>query len=84
VARVLVTDLDGEVTVYDPDDDLVYPLNSTASDIWRLMDGDHCLDEIVELIAAAYVVDSDEIRPHVRRTVATFVDRDLVSVAGDG
>ena len=84
VERVLVTELDGELVVYDGDRDVVHTLNSSASDIWRLMDGEHCLDEIVDLVAAAYASEPDDIRSHVVRTVETFVDRGLVSVDGAG
>jgi hypothetical protein len=47
-------------------------LNETASDIWRLADGEHDLDGLVRLLAEAYGVDGAAIRPEVEEAVATL------------
>ena len=80
VGGVLVAELDGDLTLYDPSRNEVHLLNATAGDIWRLMDGEHRLDDIVDLIAATYSAGNDEVRPHVERTVSLFVERGLVPV----
>ncbi len=49
-------------------------MNGTASDIWRLADGEHSLDDLVGLLAAAYQVDAAAIRPEVERTVRDLVE----------
>ena len=77
--RLLVTELDGHLTVYDPDRNEVHSLNESASDIWRLLDGDSDLDHIVSLLASSYACDADEIRPLVEQTVATFVAHGLIA-----
>ncbi len=79
---LLVTELDGDLTIYDPSRDEVHALNASAGDIWRLIDGEHELDDIVEHMAGAYSSPVDEVRPHVVRMVGFFVERDLVQVAG--
>lgn len=79
---LLVTELDGDLTIYDPSRDEVHALNASAGDIWRLIDGKHALDDIVEQIAGAYSSPAGEVRPHVVRTVAFFIERDLLQAAG--
>jgi Coenzyme PQQ synthesis protein D (PqqD) len=79
---LLVTELDGDLTIYDPSRDQAHALNGSAGDIWRLIDGEHELDDIVEQIAAAYSSSADEVRPHVVRTIDYFVDQELIRVAG--
>ena len=81
---MLVTELDGDLTLYDPARNEVHTLNSTASDIWWLLDGEHSLDDIVALVAAAHGADPDSIRPHVASTVSTFVERGLLSAPAGG
>ena len=76
--HVLTTELDGHVTLYDPDRNEVHSLNETAGAIWRLLDGGHDLDAVVDALAREYAVDADAIRPHVEQTVATFVAHGLV------
>jgi hypothetical protein len=75
---VIVSELDGDISLYDPVRSNVHVLNSTASDVWRLLDGEHTLDEVVELMARAYEVDASDIRVHVARTVDVFTDRGLL------
>jgi hypothetical protein len=77
--HVLVTDLDGELTLYDPNRNEVHSLNSTASDIWRLLDGTHPFEEVVELFAAAHSVDPPAVAPYVAQTVSRFVELGLIA-----
>jgi hypothetical protein len=46
--------------------------------VWRLVDGEHSLDEIVSLLASSYGVDAAEIRPHVVHTLDTFAELGLL------
>jgi hypothetical protein len=52
----------------------VVVLNATASDVWRLCDGEQTLDEIVDLLASAYQGDAAVIRPDVEKTIAELVE----------
>lgn len=72
--RVLETEVgvDGEISIYNPSTEQVTVLNGTASDVWRLADGEHTLDEIVELLASSYQVSRDEIAQDVTETVRRF------------
>jgi hypothetical protein len=52
----------------------VVVLNATASDVWRLCDGDQTLDEIVDLIASAYSMQPETVRGDVTDTVNRLID----------
>lgn len=75
------TEVDGNISLYDPLREEVLVLNETASDVWRLCDGEHSLDEIVRLIARAYQIDAEEHREEISKTVGTFLEKRLL---GDG
>jgi hypothetical protein len=66
---VRALELDGEISLYDRASRHALLLNGTASDIWRLADGAHTLEELVGLLAAAYGTDAAAIRGDVERTV---------------
>jgi hypothetical protein len=66
---VQALELDGDISLYDSATSQALVLNATASDVWRLLDGDHTVDEIVELIATAYLVSGALIRPDVVRII---------------
>jgi hypothetical protein len=54
-------------------------LNRTASDIWLLSDGDHTLEELTNLLANAYGVESAEIRNDVEETVSSFIENGFMA-----
>jgi hypothetical protein len=62
-------EIDGSISIYDPRSQRVAVLNGTASDIWRLADGEHTLADVVNLLARAYSVDAEAIRADVERTL---------------
>lgn len=78
--QILETELGEEISLYDPTTENVVVLNTTASDIWRLSDGESSLDEMVRLLAAAYGVNAEQIRPEVERVIGEFQDQGLLSV----
>lgn len=75
--QILETEIGNEISLYDPLTENVAVLNETASDIWRLSDGESDLDQIVTLLAAAYGVDAGQIREEVEVTIANFEDQGL-------
>ena len=72
-AHILETEIGAEISLYDPKSDSVLVLNETASDVWRLCDGEHTLDELVELLAGAYGVESGSIQSDVEQAVSTMI-----------
>ena len=72
--HVIETEVKGDLSLYDPKQERVLVLNGTATDVWLLCDGEQNLDQIVDLIAAAYGVSADGIREDVKTTVTQFVE----------
>lgn len=72
--HLIETEVGGDISLYDPTSERVVVLNATASDIWRLCDGEQTLDEIIELIAKAYEQQPEEIRHQVNTTIDQFLD----------
>ncbi|TDD98949.1 PqqD family protein [Jiangella asiatica] len=64
-AAIRELDVDGEVTLYHEPTRTALVLNQTASDVWRLLDGQRTVAEIVELLARAYDTDADTVRSGV-------------------
>lgn len=76
---VRALELDGDISLFDAATRQAMLLNSTASDVWRLLDGEHTLDEIVRLLAVAYGQPAETIRADVQRTVAVLADAGLLA-----
>lgn len=77
-------ELDGQICVYSPEGAQVLALNGTASDVWRLSDGGHTLDEIVQLLSTAYDVDAAAITDDVSHVIERFREARLFAdEAGD-
>ncbi len=66
------TEIDGRISLLNPRTERVLMLNETASDVWRLADGEHSLEEITDLLARTYDVAPDRIRGDVEEVVATL------------
>lgn len=78
---VLEREVGGCVVLLPPDQTQVLVLNETASDVWRLVDGDLTLSDIVSLLARAYGVEPLAICDEVASTIRRFEENGLVSVA---
>lgn len=66
---LVVEDIGDELCLYRTDVDEVLVLNSTAADVWRLVDGRACAQEIVEHLATAYGADAGVVAADVERLV---------------
>lgn len=51
---VRALELDGNISLYDSSTDQALVLNVTASDVWRLLDGQHDFAGILDTLAAKY------------------------------
>lgn len=78
---MLETEIDGDISLYDPMSEQVTVLNSTASDVWRLADGESSVDEITSLLATAYGVEEASISRDVVDTVNQLRDQGLFESA---
>lgn len=77
--RVLETEIGDDISLYDPHGEQITVLNTTASDIWRLLDGHTSIDEVTELLARAYVVTPESIRADIARAVHQLAEQELVT-----
>ena len=80
-SHIIETEIDDDVSLYDARAERVVVLNTTASDIWRLADGEHTVDQIVDLLADAYSTSADFIRPDVEQVVTSLIDDGLLQNA---
>ena len=78
-AHLLETEVDGDISLYDPSSERVTVLNGTASDIWRLADGEHTVAEITNLLANSYGMEPASIAPDVLAVVTQFIEAGLVT-----
>ena len=75
---VVETEIDESVALFHPVSGEAVVLNSTASDIWRLSDGELTLDELTAVLARSYGVDPGAIRDDVVRAVGDLRARGLL------
>ncbi len=78
-AHVIETEVKGDISLFDARRNQVLVLNATASDIWRLCDGEQTADEIVELLATAYGVPADDIRGEVNATLERLIEEEFLT-----
>lgn len=77
-SNILEAEVDGDLSLYHPESHQVTVLNSSATAIWRLIDGELSLSEIVDRLASTYDVDPDTIAEDVEQTVSNLVKAGLV------
>jgi hypothetical protein len=63
-------DVDGHVSIYNPETRQVVSLNATATAVWALSTGELDLDQVTEALAGSYQVDPQIIRDDVLAAVA--------------
>jgi hypothetical protein len=71
---VIEQEIDGCFALLHSDRGQVVILNQTASDIWRLSDGNLTVEAMVGLLARAYDTKEDVIRDEVESTVSSLTD----------
>jgi hypothetical protein len=77
--HIIETEIKGDISLFDAERNQVVVLNSTASDVWRLCDGEHSLDEIVALLASAYRTTPETIRDNVTSTIEQLVEEGFLT-----
>lgn len=75
---VVETEIDECVALFHPVTGEAVVLNTTASDIWRLSDGELTLEELTAVLARSYGVDPGSIRDDVVRAVDDLQTRGLL------
>jgi hypothetical protein len=74
VADVTTEDLGEDVCLYRANDEVLV-LNHSAADVWRLCDGESSVTEIVAILARAYEMAPDDLRPDVQGVVTDLTER---------
>ena len=82
-SHIIESEIGDEISLYDPTTERVVVLNTTASDVWRLADGEHTIPEVVTMLARAYQVDPATIRDEVQSTVERLVEEQLLEGGED-
>lgn len=77
-SHILETEVGDDISLYDPQTEQVVVLNGTASDVWRLADGTHTIEEITALLAASYQVNPESIASDVEKAVEEFSKAGLI------
>ena len=65
-------EIDGELLLYSPSSTRSVYMNSTASIIWRLCDGNQNVGEIIELLKEAFPEAADKIEQDVVDSISLF------------
>lgn len=72
--------LDTEALVVDVKTGVLYPLNSVATRIWQLCDGERTLEDIVATLAAEFDTDETTIREDAQRFIDELANARLISL----
>lgn len=78
VASVREMEIDGEITLFDAATQTALVLNQTASDVWRLIDGERTPDAIAHVLGHAYDADPVTVRTGVDAALAELREHGLV------
>jgi hypothetical protein len=77
-AGALVILVDGELVLYDPDEQRLHVLNPTAGLIWRLCDGKHRESDLVATLVDRYPRNRSAIEEDVPRIIERFRSEGLL------
>lgn len=75
--------LDGEIVLLHPTRNIIIHGNQTSALIWHLCDGVRTVDEIAEILGAAYPEARHEIQVDVPATIQTLVNRGALKTKGE-
>ena len=70
--------MDGELLMFSPGEAQILYCNQTASLIWQLCDGERTVQEIVEMLAAAFPEAEQRIRAEAPATLEKFRQHSVV------
>ncbi|MBI5962597.1 MAG: PqqD family protein [Chloroflexi bacterium] len=67
--------VDGEIILLHPTRNIIIHGNQMGALVWQLCDGMRTVDEIIEILSAAYPEAGDEIQAEVPIVIQTLVSR---------
>ena len=71
-------ELDDEILLYHPGNNKTLYVNKSASIIWQLCNGEHSVEEIIQLLNDAYPGDQDALKQDVLDTLGRLSENDAV------
>ena len=76
---VIESEIAGDISLYHPPTEKVTVLNTSASDVWRLCDGNNTVSDIATMLANAYGIDDPaKIESDVAETVRSLRQAELL------
>lgn len=78
-ARVPWVELDGQVVAFDPVEQELLTLNSSATMVWTLCDGDTTLGELIDWLSSSYQLPAGDIRGDVEKILLEWAGRGLLA-----
>jgi len=82
-SHLLETDVHGEVVALDVEKGQCYGLDSVGTEIWRLLEKETSVQEMVAELSSRYDVDEATCRSDVLRLVGELDDEGLLIVNGE-
>jgi hypothetical protein len=75
---VVVREEDDEIYVCAADGDTMYTITAVGADIWRAIDGTNTVEDIAELLLAAYDIDRETVEKDLRDYLGELVAKNLI------
>ena len=73
--------MDGEAILINLSNGIYYSMEKVGGVIWEMIEGNHSLGTIIELISTRYDVPAEQVRADVERLVGELVEENLVKAA---
>ncbi len=80
---VTLRSAEGEIMLYDPEDERVHFMNTTATAIWQLCDGETEVSEMVSAICLLTGLPADVVEEDVAGLLEGFADAGLITWVGE-
>ena len=80
-ASVLWRELDGEAILLNPKKGYSYNLNPVGTLVWKLLDGQHTIEDITTAVCAAYEVEPEQAGQDVKLLLDDLLTNKLVDTS---
>ncbi len=73
-------EMDSEALIYNPSAASTLHLNESSAVIWKLLDGERTVDDIIDMLKEAFPEQADQIENDVKDVITNMVDNKVVSM----
>jgi hypothetical protein len=77
-SSVLWRELDGEAIILNPKEGCSYNLNKVGTSIWKMLDGNHSIDDIAKAICELYEVEFEQAFQDLKQLLNELHENNLV------